>query len=301
MLEKILVPLDGSKLGELPLIYVKELAKEFHSAIHVIYVCEKHDPAYREMVQKYLDKVAGKLQSDLMQTSSRANVEAVMLEGKPSAEIIRYAQEKQVSLILIASHGRTGIMAWVMGSTANKVIHIARQPALLVRASMFNSERPPENVFRKILVPLDGSESGEAALRYISEIAEKLKSEIILLSVVEAGERIHSIGGLDYIQFPEELIDAMKKESEDYLARINEKLTDHGIIVQNVVREGNAAEEIVNFGNENNISLIVMSSYGKSNSREWVLGGVANKVLHVSKLPMFLVKPALNDAQGPTA
>jgi nucleotide-binding universal stress UspA family protein len=70
---------------------------------------------------------------------------------------------------------------------------------LLVRASVANAERHSINLFHKILVPLDGSESGEAVLPYIIEMAQKLKSEIMLLSVVEVSERVHTIGGHSFL------------------------------------------------------------------------------------------------------
>ena len=292
MLDKILVPLDGSSLGELTLSYAAEVASPFNSQVQLVYVCEKHDSEYCRTVQAYLDKVAGEMRNIFIKTASQATVEPELLQGKPATEIIQYAQQKEMDLVLIASHGRTGIKAWVMGSTANKVVHLIHQPTLLVRASVANAEKRPVNLFHKILVPLDGSENGEAVLPYIIEMALKLKSEIMLLSVVELSERVHTIGGLDYIHFPEYFIDSMKKDSENYLAGLSKKLMDKGIVVQNEVREGNAAEEIVTFGNENNISLIAMSSHGKSDSREWVMGSVANKILHVSKLPVLLVRSA---------
>jgi len=298
MLEKILVPLDGSKLAELSLIYLEELANTFNSDIFIIHVCEKPDSKFCHTAQVYLEKVASDLQIQLTKAGSSATVQSATLEGKPAAEIIQYAQQKQINLIIITSHGRTGIKAWVMGSIANKVVHLSHLPTLLIRNPLSDAEGLPGNIFRKILVPLDGSESGESSLPYVKEIAKKFDSEVTLLSIVEGGERVHSIGGLDYIQFPVEFIDVMKKESENYLARVSKTLTDSGIIVQNVVREGNAAEEIVTFGNENNIGLITLSSYGKSDSHEWVLGSVANKVLHVSKLPMLLVRTVPSDAQG---
>ncbi|MDD5287575.1 MAG: universal stress protein [Dehalococcoidales bacterium] len=290
MLEKILIPLDGSSLGEMALVQAKELAVAFSSEIHLVSVCEKQDSEYRRMVQLYTEKVTEQLQSDLKKSSLTVTVKFAVLDGSPAAEIVDYAQKKRISLVVIVSHGHSGIMPWSMGSTANKVVHSAYQPVLLVRASMFSARRRPVKLFNKVLVPLDGSEAGEAALPYVSEIAQKLKSEVTLLSVVEASQHIRTVGGQDYIHYPEQQVESMKIETNRYLAITTKKLADSGVNVRSIVREGNAAAEIIKFAREGNIRLIAMSSHGRSGMRGWVFGSVSNKVLQAGKTPLLLVR-----------
>ncbi len=291
MIEKILVSLDGSNLGELALAYVKELANAFNSEVYLVHVCEKHDSEYRHTVQLYLEKVAEELWSDFAKAGSKATVKPVLLDGKPAAEIVQYAQQERLSLVIITSHGRSGIMPWVMGSTANIVIHTIQNPVLLVRASMFNAKRRPVRLFSKILLPLDSSEVGEAALPYVIEIAQKLRSEVILFSVIERGQHVHTIGGQDFIRFSEQQVESMKLETNKYLAITNKKLTDSGVNVRSIVREGDAAGEIIKFAQEDNIRLVAISSHGRSGMRGWVFGSVSNKVLQAGKTPLLLVRP----------
>jgi nucleotide-binding universal stress UspA family protein len=290
MLEKILVSLDGSELSEMSIPYAKELAIAFISEVHLVSVCEKHDSEYRRMVQLYIERVAEQLRSDFEKSGSIATVNPVVLDGEPAPEIVRYAQQTQVSLVIITSHGHSGIMPWVMGSTANNVIHSTHLATLLVRASMFNSKHRPVRIFSRILLPLDGSDVGESALPYVSEIAKKLKSEVIILSVIESGQHVHTIGGQDYIRFPEQQIESTRTETDKYLARIYKKLSDNGVNVRSVLKEGNAAEEIIKFAKESNISLVAMSSHGRTGMRGWVFGSISNKVLQVGKTPLLLVR-----------
>jgi nucleotide-binding universal stress UspA family protein len=291
MLDKILVPLDGSDLGELALIYMKELAPAFNSEVHLVSVCEKHDSEYRRMVQLYTEKVTEQLQNDFKKSSFTVTIKPVVLDGEPAAEIARYAKQKQMSLIIIVSHGHSGIMPWTMGSTANKVVQSTHQPVLLVRASMFNSKRRQVRVFSRILLPLDGSEVGEAALPYISEIALRLKSEVTLLSVIESSQHVRTIGGQDYIHYPEQQIESIKIDINKYLSVVSKKLTDSGVNVRSIVKEGDAAAEIIKYAKEHNVRLVAMSSHGRSGMRQWVFGSVSNKVLHAGKTPLLLVRP----------
>jgi nucleotide-binding universal stress UspA family protein len=290
MLEKILVPLDGSKLGELALSYAEELASAFNSELHLISVVERRDLEYQRMVEVYLKKITEETQTSVLEENSEVIIKSAVIDGEPAAEIVRYAQHKRICLITIVSHGHSGIMPWTMGSTANKVVQTIQTTVLLVRASLFSKKRQPAKLFSKILLPLDGSEIGEAALPYVSQIAQKLKSEVILFSVIESGQHVHTIGGQDYIHFSEQQVESMRIETNKYLAITSKKLSDNGVNVRSMVREGDAASEIIKYAKENNIRLVAMSSHGRSGMRGWVFGSVSNKVLQVGKTPLLLVR-----------
>ncbi|MBN1644328.1 MAG: universal stress protein [Dehalococcoidales bacterium] len=290
MLKKILIPLDGSALGELALVYMKEMAPAFDAEVHLVSVCERHDAEYRRMIQVYVEKIAEQTRNDFEKPGLPVAVKTVVLDGEPAGEIIGYAQQKKIDLIIIVSHGHSGIMPWTMGSTANKVVHNTRTPVLLVRASAAGSGKKPARLFGKILLPLDGSKIGEAALSYVNEIAQKLQGEVILLSVIESGQHVHTIGGRDYIRFTEQQVESMRSEANEYLAATSKKLSDKGIKVRSVMKDGNAAKGIIDFAKENDIRLIAMSSHGKSGMREWVFGSISNKVLQTGKVPILLVR-----------
>ncbi len=184
MLEKILVPLDGSELGELALDYAKELATAINSEVHLLSVVEKRDLEYRRMIGVYLQKIAEETQLFFNRFNPEVTVRTVLMDGVPADEIIEYARNKRINLVILVSHGHSGIMPWSMGSTANKVVNMNESPVLLVRASMFKRKRSPIRLFSKILLPLDGSEVGEYALPIVSEIARKLESKVILFFVM---------------------------------------------------------------------------------------------------------------------
>lgn len=143
-----------------------------------------------------------------------------------------------------------------------------------------------------MLLPLDASAAGETALPYILEIAARLKSEVILLSVVESGQRVHTIGGLDYIRFPEQQVRKMEQDLSAYLDSAAKRFRDRGIEARVELKSGHAAEEIIKYAKAAGMRLVAMSSHGKSGLREWVFGSVSNKVLHAGKSHLLLVKLA---------
>jgi len=288
MLDRILVPLDGSALGELALAYASELARGFDSEIHLVSVSEGKAAEYRRMIQVYIERTATELHGSLRK--DKAVVKTAILDGNPADRILDYARQQKASLIITVSHGHSGILPWTMGSTAYRIVHGALVSVLLVRASKSKKKGGPTGVFSRILLPLDGSATSERALVYGLEMAKKLKSQLTLLSVVEPGQRVHTIGGQDYIQFSEQLVNAMKEELSAYLGRTAKYFEKNDVRVSSELRTGNAAEEIIKLSKIGKIQLVIMTSHGKSGLRQWVFGSVSNKVLHSGKTPLLLLR-----------
>lgn len=146
MFNKILVPLDGSELAAKVLPKVVEMAKTFKAQVTVMHVC--YTPAIGETTpgtmkaaaaqeEKWCATFMGKVAADLK--SQGVDVSTVCAEGVPAMEIINYADKNNMDLIAMATHG-TGEVAWVLGSTAEKVVSHATVPVLLFRVIEF---KPP--------------------------------------------------------------------------------------------------------------------------------------------------------------
>jgi nucleotide-binding universal stress UspA family protein len=292
MLEKILIPLDGSKLSDAALSHGEELARAFASELHLLGVCEGPDEKHHRLMQAFLEKKAEDMRPTVSGTPLKVKI--IVLCGEPASRIIDYAAQGKMDLLVTVSHGHTGIMPWTMGSTANKIVHGAPVPVLLLRAAAVKKRGPQKSIFSKVLLPLDGSAAGETALPLILEIAVKLKSEVTLLSVIESGQRVHTIGGLDFIRFPEQQVQKMKQDLSSYLDGAVKRFRDRGIEARGELRSGHAAEEILKCAKAAGARLVAMSSHGKSGLREWVFGSVSNKVLHAGKTHLLLTQPALN-------
>jgi len=288
MYEKILVPLDGSALSELALPYPEELGQKLGSAILLLHVCKPGDAQYFHMDQLYLERI---LETTRMRMGERAKVESVVLSGNPAEQIIDYAEENNIGLLTMATHGRSGIKRWVLGSIADKVVRETTKPVLLIRVKGVSPAEPAERMLNKVVVPLDGSDVSEAVLPHIEEIAPKLKAQVALLQVVAPTHYTTTEGSLARVQYSEKEINQLKAKARDYLEKAGAGLKSKGVAITFEVAVGKAAEEIVNFANRTNADLVAMATHGWSGFNRLFLGSVADRVLHTGNTPLLLVKP----------
>lgn len=296
MYEKILVPLDGSEVAEVALPYAGELAGRLGSEITLIHVCESTEQQYRNMHQIYMQKMAEmtrQLIKKYVETPDAASiaVQAELLNGNPADKILDFAEKQHVNLIVIATHGRSGIQRWVLGSIADKVVNAAKQPVLLIRARGI----PPREVEKvktgKILLTLDGSKESEAVIPYIQELAARLKAGVILLQVVPPPSPVITIPG-ETMQIPytPAQVELWKIDAAAYLEKMAEGFKSRHIEVRSEVRVGDPAQEIIAAADEFKADLVAMSTHGRSGIRRWALGSTADKVLHGGNTSLFLVR-----------
>jgi nucleotide-binding universal stress UspA family protein len=144
-------------------------------------------------------------------------------------------------------------------------------------------------MYKKILVPIDGSPFAECVLSHVKSIATGCNvSEVVLLYVVEP------MVGVNY-DIPGEWFAETQKKAIDfasnYLKEISEDLRKSGIVVNNAVLQGPAADTILTYAQSNDINLIVISTHGRSGVTRWVFGSVADKVVHQSTIPVLIVSP----------
>ncbi len=285
MFDKILVPLDGSKAAEQVFPYVTELATAFGSEVISIGICEPEESEYGHICQVYMNNEA-----DLLKTRIGADkVKSVVLSGKPAEEILDYAENHEVSLVVMASHGRSGIKPWSLGSTVEKVLHRIAARLLIIRASEKPVESSKTGFFKRILVPLDGSEACETVLPYITELMKKLGSEVTLLQVLASGKHVHTIGGSDYVYFKDHDINSMEAKAKEYLGKVGAKLESPKAVKKCELKFGDPAEEIVKYAKEKNAQLITLSTHGHSGIERWAYGSVTYKVLQTSNKSILLI------------
>jgi len=150
-------------------------------------------------------------------------------------------------------------------------------------------------MYERILVPLDGSKVGEAAVPYIEELVSKLspevKVEITLFQVVSSLTHYVVAGEVSArIPYTEKEMEQIKREAMDYLDKAGENLRGKGAIVKIKVGTGSAAEEIIKTAGEINADLIAMSTHGRSGLSRWAFGSVTDRVLRGGNKPVLIVR-----------
>ncbi len=142
-------------------------------------------------------------------------------------------------------------------------------------------------VYKKILVPLDGSELARRALDEAEKLANCFGAEIVLFEVVP----FMPIYGSPELVTPLIVDEKQKEAAQKYLANLGEELKKKGFKVTAVVRTGQqVAVEIIDFAKESGANLIVMCTHGRSGISRWVLGSVALKVLTRAETPILLIR-----------
>jgi nucleotide-binding universal stress UspA family protein len=149
-------------------------------------------------------------------------------------------------------------------------------------------------MYRKILVPLDGSGFSECSLEHVKAIASGCRvPETILLRVVEplSAETVSALAMAgDNLLYKVE--QDSKAEARNYIVKIKNELANNGLEVEAVVVDGRAAEEILDYAKNNKVDLIVMTTHGKTGISRWFFGSVAQKVLQHSPIPVLMISPS---------
>jgi len=150
-------------------------------------------------------------------------------------------------------------------------------------------------MYERILVPLDGSKVGEAALAHVeklvSKMAPKVKTEVILFQVISSLTH-YVIAGEASVQVPysEKEIEQIKKKAKNYLDKAGESLRSKGVTVKTKVATGKAAKEIVKAADEIKVDLIAMSTHGRSGLSRLTFGSITDKVLRAGTVPVLVVR-----------
>ena len=158
-------------------------------------------------------------------------------------------------------------------------------------------------MYERILVPLDGSKIGEAALPHVEELVSRLspevKAEVTLFQVLSslthdivAGEVATSI------PYTDEEVEQIKKKAMDYLDKAGESLKSKGAIVRCKVAVGKAAEEIIKAAGEINADLVAMSTHGRTGLSRWAFGSVTDRVLRGGTIPVLMVRAGKNTVKS---
>jgi nucleotide-binding universal stress UspA family protein len=298
MFHKILVPLDGSTLAERALPTALALARSGHGAVILLrclpflpldtaQITSEYDWLWQDeaaelpvaAAETYLRAVQDAHQQPDIQLTTR------LVAGDAAGAIVDTAAAEAVDLIVISSHGYTGLSRWLLGSVAEKTLRSAPCPALVIRSAA---------TITRMLIPLDGSDLAELALAPGLEIARCLGAEVTLLRVNQpslAGQpgfdQMEWVFGTDVME-PQAVV---YEGAETYLNELAHRHAYGGRTMRTAVRDGSPAATILEYAADHQIELIVMSTHGRTGLQRWVYGSVTDKVLHSFDGSMLVIRP----------
>ena len=292
---KLLVPLDGSKVAEQVLPYARLLSRTLEVPAQLLTVIDLEElaPLTSRAEGRFLDKLmAEKMRESrtyletIARSFSGAGARCSVERGKPEDVVIDRAGAERDTLIAMATHGRSGVQRWLLGSVAEKVLRGAANHLLLVRATE-EARIDGEATLKTIVVPLDGSSLAEKVLPYVAQLAKGLSLDVILMRAYALPP---SAVSRDFGPHLQEFMTELETEARNYLAEKAEDLKGKGLArICTVVDFGYGAEEIIALGRKTPDNLIAMCSHGRSGIKRWVLGSVTEKVARHSGDPVLVV------------
>lgn len=285
MFKKILVPLDGSQLSQRALEPALAMGK--HAGAELLLVRTpvvdtlsfaateaKHAEA-RSDALVYLDTIRKSNEQPGLQ------IQTQIIEGDVAGAIVDTALSEQVDLIVMSTHGYSGLTRWVLGSVTEKVLRSAPCPVLAVRAA-----RHPQ----KVLITLDGSALSDSAIEPGIAVAQSLTAAVTLLRVVP---RVSINGKLDEHEggLSRRMQEVLIEEAQDYLHARLASCASTGVAIKSEVRIGSPADIILEYIETYGTDLIVMATHGRTGLKRWVYGSVTAKVLRSVNCSMLVIRP----------
>jgi nucleotide-binding universal stress UspA family protein len=301
MFNKLLVPLDGSRIAEIALPYARLFARGFKIPVELITVIDSaelgtqislgagrfFDTSVDDSVrrgQAYLKRIAT--------TFTGVSVQCAVEKGRAADVIVNRGEADEGTLITMATHGRSGLHRWLLGSVAEKVLRAATNPLLLVRTTK-ESKTEGDAELKSIVVPLDGSELAESVLPAVAAMAKTLDLPIVLFRAFEIPYGIYAAAGGYYAINFDRYIAEEKAAVNSYLEKQTEALKRQGVEnVAYVSKEGLSADQIISFARSTPNNLLAMCSHGRSGVKRWVLGSVTETVVRYSGDPVLVIRGA---------
>jgi nucleotide-binding universal stress UspA family protein len=315
MLRQIIAALDGSALAESSLPLAENLARVSGAHLTLVravasgetlevfdetnpnvlrYVppasTSSADPLVAREVMRDAKEYLLALANDI--SSRGVTVETSVLPGEPADILTDEARLRHADLIVMSTHGRSGLGRWLYGSVAEAIIARTAVPVLLVRSAFPSVAVGTKGNATRLLVPLDGSVTAEKALEPAADLAQGLGAELFLVRVIPSSPASMTHETIDFeAKKRNHPPDSYEREAETYLDEVATRLRSEGLRVFTAVANDYPPAGIVAAAQASNATMIVMGTHGRTGLGRAILGSVALDVLRRGTRPVLLVRP----------
>lgn len=296
MYRHLLVPLDGSRFAESALPAAAELARRMGAHVMLVHVLETeapptvHGDRHLQVMTEADAYLAGAVQW-MVTRGVKADGAVCSDEGGVAASIAKRAQAIGADLIVLTSHGRSGVRGLLHGRVAQQVLQRGQTPVLLMQPSP--QGRAASFTCQRVMVPLDGSDTAEGALQPASAIAHACAAELLLVWVVPTVETMAGERAVSARLMPTaaaELLEVEAHEAVAYVERVAARLRAPGLTVRAVVERGEPVQMLLDTAVRRSADLIVMATHGRSGVSAVWAGSVASRVVAAATKPVLLVR-----------
>jgi nucleotide-binding universal stress UspA family protein len=310
-IRSILVPLDGSPFGEHALPAAVGVARRTGATLELVRVHEPLVPVvpgqlaavpvtpvasasafdprleenHRRADESYLQTTAARITVE-----SGLNARITLLDGFPVEALAAHVAERGADLIVMTTHGRSGLNRLWLGSVAEGLVRHVTVPVLLVKPEEW---KPAVSAlsFRRVLIPLDGSPISESVIGLAIDVAG---AETVKYTIVRVGETTPSLSaaGIGAAAIARQEAERMKHRMDADLDSVAERLRARGLDVEaRSLLDVHVASAILRTATEIGADLIAMATHGRGGLRRLLLGSVADKVLRGADTSVLLYRP----------
>jgi nucleotide-binding universal stress UspA family protein len=294
MIANVLVPTDFSDEAHEALHYAAALARRLSAHLHVVNVSEIDfaipGPATSETNPLLSDDDDARTVKQQLQAVIGEGV-AVTFHGRVGRafdQIVRSAKEIAADLIVMSTHGRTGLKHFFLGSTAERVVQYSLSPVLVLRRGQGRvmAEGQPLGI-DSILVPTDFSPSSGEGVDYAIDFARAFGARVVLFHSFEVPQFIitdrYGIRSLPPTQ------ETVRAATEEQMREFVQAFDFDGVQFETQITMGRAAEEICAYAKRRNIDLIITSTHGRTGFMHVLIGSVAEHVVRNASVPVLVV------------
>lgn len=290
---QIVLALDGSEFAERALPAAEAISRLFDATLNMVSVLPARgalrvlpkgrssgDPLEAGQVETetYLSRLADRAKARGIRT------ETYVASGPVPQALDMLTRELDADLLVISTHGRSGVSRFMLGSNASATIQLATRPVLLLRPQALAAGETPQ--VTRVLAPLDGSGFAEQVLPWVQAFAIVSNAEMILLAVPEVPEPA-LYGAMR--EAVEELRERAELNSRRYIEGVAKQLQELGVNARPMVIGSRPATAILEVAEREHVDVIMLATHGRGGMERLVLGSVADRVVHHALCPVFLV------------
>jgi len=319
MFSRILVPLDGSPLAERAIPHAEQFARIFGGSITLLQVLEPisyHenpkvvDPLSWQIrkaeADMYMQEIAGQIRANLGEPAAaeegeiKSRVDYAIREGKTAENIVDFAHNENIDLLVITTHGSGGLSRWNISSITQKVINLVYLPVLIVRAYNSSNLEESQASYRRILLPIDSSRRAECSLSAAIELGRSQPAggaadktvpapQLVLAAVIRPPELpIPQPFPVEISQLSDQLLQVSRQAVNQYLFEMKERLPVNCDI--SVVENTSAAAAIQELADREDIDLVVLCAHGYSGQVTWPYGTVTRNYMEHGNKPVLVIQ-----------
>lgn len=299
MYQALMVPLDGSEFGRHAIPWALAIAEPAGARVDLVHVLTPpYDIAVadgnRLILADSIDSQHAATEQRLGDLANRLSVgtevrfSSAVIEGHTADALLRYADENAIDLIVMTTHGRSGLARAVLGSISDQVVRRSRRPVLLARPHRHVAEEREAAAVSDVLVPLDGTLTSEAILEHALEMCRLTGASCTLLHVIVP--EILLTGAAVPVALADQRATIAEQRTDTYLASLADRFHEGAVpMTMAALRHADVESGILEYCATHPVSLIAMATRGTRGVERALLGSTMDEVLRKTHLPLLAI------------